>query len=125
MGGAVYAGEVMGEGESGVGVEEGGMCAPALSLGITSAAGRGGGGSVVGYFCVSCAGVSSAGVVCCSGAFVPGLDQFYVGSFDFRNCIYSFFNRWVTGEGECVCVVVDCIRAIREVLCSVVEQGFR
>ncbi len=38
-GGAVFTGEVLGESESGVIVEERGVCAPAVSLSITSAAG--------------------------------------------------------------------------------------
>ena len=33
-----FCGRLLGEGESGIGVEEGGVCAPAVSLGITSAA---------------------------------------------------------------------------------------
>ena len=39
-GGAVLAGEVMGEGESGVEVEEGGVSFPAVSLDFTSAASK-------------------------------------------------------------------------------------
>jgi hypothetical protein len=56
VGGAVPAGEVLGEGESGVGVEGGGVGSRAVSLGITSAASGESRGLVVGYFCVSCAG---------------------------------------------------------------------
>ena len=51
VGGAVFTGEVLGESESGVRVEEGGVCAPAVSLGITSAAGGRSRGPVVGHFC--------------------------------------------------------------------------
>ena len=55
VGGVIFTGEVLGENESSVGVAEGGECAPAASLGITSAVGGGGGGLVVGgFFCVMC-----------------------------------------------------------------------
>ena len=58
VGDAVLAGELLGEGESGVGVEEGGISFPAVSLGITSAASGGSRGLVICHFCVSCAGGS-------------------------------------------------------------------
>jgi len=58
VGGAVLACEVMGEGDLGVGVEEGGVSSPAVSLGITSAASGENRGLVIGHFCVSCAGGS-------------------------------------------------------------------
>ena len=51
-GGVVLASEVMGEGESGVRVEEGGVSSPAVSLGITPAAIGEIRGLVIGQFCV-------------------------------------------------------------------------